>query len=138
MEATRRPGMIVGGLWFLSPKEALEACRNGALLVDLRLDALIEMKGFMVPEWTRIPHHDLREQGLGLPKDRLLVLADSSGVYLRQAAETLSALGYDQIACLNGGMLHWDQAGLPVNTDPASLLNGQCPCALKPSKGRAR
>jgi|GEM_PF-5048609 len=44
MEATRRPGMCIQGLWFLSPLEALDALQKGALLVDLRSDDLVGMK----------------------------------------------------------------------------------------------
>jgi hypothetical protein len=39
------------------------------------------------------------------------------------------------VACLNGGMLLWDQEGLPVVTDAAALLHGECPCVLRPRKG---
>ena len=44
--------------------------------------------------------------------------------------------GFAQVACLNGGMLLWDQEGLPVVTDAAALLYGPCPCVLRPRKGR--
>jgi rhodanese-related sulfurtransferase len=138
METSRQPGLVVDGIRFLAPREALEACAQGALLVDLRIEELVDMKAFQVPEWVNIPHRQLRGQAGALPKDRLLVLADASGVYVREAAAVLASLGYEQVAGLNGGMLHWDQANLPVGTDPGNLLYGPCPCALKPAKGRAR
>jgi rhodanese-related sulfurtransferase len=137
MEDSRHPGLIVNGLRFLAPKEAFEVLQEGALLVDLRIDVLVAMKAFQVPNWVHMPHRELREGAAQLPKDRLLVLADASGVYLRGAAEFLGTMGFKQIACLNGGMLHWDDAGLPVGTDPDHLLHGPCPCQLKPGKGRA-
>ena len=136
MEESHRPGMVVQGLWFLAPREALQELLRGALLVDLRIDALVEMKAFQVPDWVHIPHRELQEQASVLPKGRLLVLADASGVYLREAARVLIAMGFEQVACLNGGMLHWDQDGLPVGTDPDNLLHGPCPCSLRPGKGR--
>ena len=138
MVDTGHPGLVVNGLRFLAPRDAFEVLREGALLVDLRIDVLVDMKAFQVPYWIHIPHRDLREGAAQLPKDRLLVLADASGVYLRESAEVLKSMGFEQIACLNGGMLHWDDAGLPVGTDPDNLLNGPCPCQLKPGKGRAR
>lgn len=51
-------GMVIKGLRFLGPKEALELMQNGALLVDLRTDDLVEMKAFHVPEEV------LAEQGI--------------------------------------------------------------------------
>lgn len=130
-------GMIIDGLWFLSPKEVQAVLPQEPLLVDLRMDELVEMKTFDVPRWIHIPHNQLVE-GLGnLPKDCLLILADSSGVYTKTAARQLLAHGFERIACLIGGMLMWDQEGYPVHTDPDMLLNGQCPCALRPRKAHA-
>ena len=128
MDSTRPVGMHIQGLWFLSPREALQVLQEGALLVDLRIDELFEMKAFSVPSQVRLGYPVMAERTVELPKDRLLILADSSGVY------TLQALGFEQIACLNGGMLAWDQEGLPLATDPEALLNGPCPCVLRTRK----
>lgn len=136
MEATRNPGMIIQGLWFLAPGEALEALEQGALLVDLRSDDLVEMKAFAVPRQLHLPHVELAEHLAELPTDQLLVLADSSGVYTKGAAALLQAAGFKQVACLNGGMLAWDQGGLPLVNDPAALLHGECACVMRSSKGR--
>lgn len=136
MAATDRKGMFIQGLWFLSPQEALEALQRGGLLLDLRSDELVQMKAFAVPESLHLPHPIVPGQVDNLPHDRFLVLADSSGVYTKAAAATLKDLGYDQIACLNGGMLAWDQAGLPVATDAEALLQGECACAMRSRKDR--
>ncbi len=131
MSGTEADGMRIGGLWFLAPAEALVRLRDGALLVDLRAEELVAMKRFQVPETVWIPHLQLAEHLQVLPRERLLVLADSSGVYLRAAAALLQEQGFSRVACLNGGMLAWDQGGLPVDTDPARLLAGACPCVLR-------
>lgn len=129
-------GMVIQGLRFLAPKDALAALEAGALLVDLRLDELAEMKAFKVPETIRIPHEELPGLLSELPTDRPLLLADSSGVYTKEAAHLLLDHGFTQIACLNGGMLLWDQENLPVTTDAGALLHGECPCVLRPRKKR--
>lgn len=134
MEETRRPGLFIQGLCFLSPQEAMDALQQGALLVDLRSDDLIEMKAFSVPEFVHLPHTLLSDHAAELPKNRLLLLADSSGVYTKAAAAQLRAMGFEQIACLNGGMLAWDQASMPVDTDPEALLHGECACVLRSHK----
>lgn len=137
MAAPPDPGMIVQGRRFLSPAEALPLLLGGAVLVDLRSDQLREMKAFLVPEVVSLPHPVDPARARTLPGDRLLILADSSGVYTRPAAAVLEALGFGQLACLNGGMLAWDQAGLPLATDPATLLQGDCACVLRSQRDRA-
>lgn len=127
-------GMWIQGLWYLAPAEALSLLRNGALLVDLRSPELAAMKAFAVPDAVHLPHAGIAEAASALPKDRWLLLADSSGVYLRQAARALADLGFERIACLNGGMLDWDRAGLPVATDEDALLHGDCACVMRARK----
>jgi len=129
-----RPGSMIAGLWFLAPREALTVLQEGALLVDLRSEELAGMKTFGVPAQIRIPHRDLPRRLGELPRDRLLVLADASGVYLRGAAAALGAAGFGQVACLIGGILAWDQADLPVITDPGALLHGDCACVMRSRK----
>lgn len=124
----------VPGLRFLAPKDALETLRNGAGLVDLRSDDLVEMKGFDVPCVFHISHRALATCLSELPKDRLLVLADSSGVYTKEAARTLLENGFTQVACLDGGMLAWDDAKLPLISDPQSMMYGECSCVMKSKK----
>ncbi len=128
-------GMVIAGLRFLAPKDALAALNEGAVLVDLRLDELAEMKAFQVAETIRIPHEELAGLLSELPTDRPLLLADSAGVYTKEAAHLLLDHGFTEVACLNGGMLLWDQEGWPVTTDAAALLHGQCPCVLRPRRG---
>ncbi|HLO69206.1 MAG TPA: rhodanese-like domain-containing protein [Holophaga sp.] len=126
--------MVISGLWFLAPGEALALLQEGALLVDLRSEELAAMKAFAVPERIHLPHRALPGRVEELPRGRLLVLADSSGVYLRGAAALLRSAGFDRLALLNGGMLAWDQADLPVLTDAGALLHGDCACVMRSRK----
>jgi rhodanese-related sulfurtransferase len=125
-------GMVIAGLRFLSPREAYEAVGAGALLVDLRADYLIAMKAFSVFEILCIPHRELAQRYEEIPKGRPLVLADSSGVYTKDACAFLQAQGYDEVACLSGGILDWDERGMPTATDADALLHGDCACVMRP------
>ncbi|MBP1770864.1 MAG: Arsenate reductase [Holophagaceae bacterium] len=129
-------GMVIQGLRFLAPKEACEALEGGALLVDLRADELVAMKAFRVPETIHIPHRELPGLLPDLPRDRALVLADTSGVFTKDAARLLLAEGFHDVACLNGGLLAWDQEGLPLLTDPEAILHGECACVMTSRKKR--
>ncbi|MFN7958168.1 MAG: rhodanese-like domain-containing protein [Holophagaceae bacterium] len=134
MDVFEGKGMIIQGLRFLSPRETWHALEQGAVLLDLRSDELMEMKAFQVPAQIHVPHRDLEAHCGSLPPGRPLVLADSSGVFTKAAAHFLLEHGFPQVACLNGGMLAWDQEGLPVVTDPEALLHGECACVMRSRK----
>ena len=136
MDAFEGTGMVIQGLRFLSPREALRVLGKGTVLLDLRSDELMEMKAFEVPATIHVPHRDLASHLARLPLDRPLLLADSSGVFTKAAAQVLLEHGFEQVACLNGGMLAWDQEGLPVLTDPEAILHGECACVMKSRKVR--
>lgn len=129
-------GMLIQGLRFLTPQETLNTLQNGALLLDLRTDELVEMKAFRVPEAIHIPHRELPALLSELPTDRPLLLADTSGVFSMEAAHLLQDHGFNEVACLNGGMLAWDHQGLPLDTDPEAILHGECACVMTSRKKR--
>ena len=124
----------VEGLRFLSPQEAHAALVGGSVLVDLRADELVEMKAFSVPCICHIPHRSLATCLSELPKDKPLILADTSGVYTKSAARLLLENGFTQVTCLDGGMLAWEEAKLPLDMDPDSMMYGECACVMKSKK----
>jgi arsenate reductase len=126
----------IPGLRFLSPQEAFDSLTKGAVLLDLRSDDLVEMKAFAVPEVFHIPHRSLATCLSELPKDKLLILADTSGVYTKTAAKLLLENGFPRVASLDGGMLAWDEAKLPLDMDPDSMMYGECACVMKSRKSK--
>jgi arsenate reductase len=126
----------VAGLRFLSPQQAYAELSQGAALVDLRSDDLAEMKAFAVPSVFNIPHRSLATCLLELPKDKPLILADSSGVYTKSAARLLLESGFSQVTCLDGGMLAWDEAKMPLDMDPNAMMCGECSCVMRSRKSK--
>ena len=64
-----------------------------------------------------LPYDQIEESLDKLPdKDSPIVLYCRSGRMSTIAAEALVALGYTRVFELNGGMVAWEQAGLPLET----------------------
>jgi len=123
-------GLFINGITHLSPREALAAIERGAVLVDLREEYELAMKTFDVPEVVFLANSEFTASFSQLPTDRPLILADSVGLRSRDAVAFLQQQGYTEVANLNGGIVDWDNAGLPTRV--GNLWTGQCACQLKP------
>jgi rhodanese-related sulfurtransferase len=114
-----------------TPKEALQRCRGGSVILDIRPELLCMYKAFDVPEVLYCPWKELVDHIGKLPADREIIVADSTGVQGREAMDMLIAGGYSQVAGLAGGMVEWERDGMPIVTDNKSRLSGGCMCQLK-------
>lgn len=128
----RGQGLRIGGMAHLSGREALEAARRGALLVDLRAPIETEYKKFEVPEVLYIAEKELEARAGEIPRDRPVIVADSVGLRSKDAVKYLLEQGYANIANLNGGILDWERDGMPVIVDQSKQLSGSCTCRLRP------
>ena len=101
-------------------KQAAALQNSGALLLDVR-EADEYAQGH-APGSTLIPLGQLaqRLKELAPFKNKPVVLICRSGRRSKQATEMLEAAGFSAAANIEGGMLAWQQAGLPVLTGAAS------------------
>lgn len=127
-------GLLINGIHHLSPREALAAVERGAVLVDIREDYETGMKAFGVPGVIYLANSSLREAFDQLPNDRPLIVADSVGLRSKLAVAFLLEQGFVDVANLNGGIVDWDNAGMPTLTNLDELWTGSCACRLKPRK----
>jgi rhodanese-related sulfurtransferase len=106
----------------LSPAEAFERARAGALIVDIRSDREREGSGVVpgsihiprtVLEWRLEPGGAWRNQHVDGVDRRLIVLCDH-GYSSVLAAATLAQLGYTSVADVVGGFEAWRDCGLPT------------------------
>jgi rhodanese-related sulfurtransferase len=116
LEAARRR------LTRLDPRQASEAMRDGALLIDIRSESQRAEDGVVpgslfvarnVLEWRCDPtseHRDPRIDG----RDRQLIVMCNEGYQSSLAAATLHELGLTRTTDLDGGFQAWRAAGLPV------------------------
>ncbi|MEU9299884.1 rhodanese-like domain-containing protein [Streptomyces sp. NPDC048269] len=106
----------------IDPQEAYAASRSGALLVDIRYQALRDRDG-LIPgalvvernelEWRLDPRGSHRvPEATG--HDLQVVVICNEGYASSLAAASLHALGLHRATDLTGGFQAWRSAGLPV------------------------
>jgi rhodanese-related sulfurtransferase len=84
-------------------------------LVDVREAA--EFAGGRIGCARLLPLGELAERASGLDRDKPVVCICRSGQRSAQAARSLVGLGFRQVSQLQGGLLAWEQAGLPLERD---------------------
>jgi rhodanese-related sulfurtransferase len=106
----------------LTPKEALEASEDGALLVDIRAESQRARDGAIpgarfvprnVLEWRLDPMSSSRDEALAR-RDAVIVVFCNEGYQSSLAAATLQELGLSRATDMDGGFQAWRSAGLPV------------------------
>lgn len=126
-------GFLSSGFWNVSPREAFhEATNNNAIIVDVREHTLTGYKKFDVPKVIYIPNSEIKERYHELPKDKPLIIADSVGLRSKEAILFLIQMKFDNVANLAGGIVEWEQDGLPLIIDKNEQLDGSCMCQLRP------
>jgi rhodanese-related sulfurtransferase len=127
-------GLFINGIVFLSPKDALPFLEADAILVDLREGLERNGREFKVNNVILMPHRGFKAEFESLPKDRALILACCVGLESKDGVRFLLAHGYASVASLNGGMIAWEEDGMPTVIDRGEELAGGCACQLRPRK----
>jgi rhodanese-related sulfurtransferase len=124
----------------VSPAQAWEAVRAGALLVDTRPQAQRAVEGVVpgallvernVLEWRFDPRSDAKlpaATGYGVH----LIVMCSQGYSSSLAAASLQDLGLVNATDLIGGFQAWEQAGLPTAPGPGPAGQPPAPPGLPP------
>jgi len=73
------------GIHNLTSKEAFALCELGALLLDIREEYMNLYKRFGVKNEIQIPKSHLEQELYRLPKDKIIVVADASGIFSKEA-----------------------------------------------------
>ncbi len=98
----------------IDPGEARRAIEAGALLLDVREDD--EWLAGHAPEAVHVAMGQVSERIDELPTNRTVVCVCRVGGRSGAVATALAGAGYD-VRNVEGGMLAWELAGLPVLTD---------------------
>jgi rhodanese-related sulfurtransferase len=124
-------GFTSGGIKNVSPREALQLCRSGAVLLDVRHEELVAFKHFGVENYILLPSFDIDKHLDELIPDLYYVVADSVGIHSKEVCKLLLEKGFMHVANLAGGMVEWERDGMPVIVDVKERLSGSCTCQLK-------
>lgn len=126
-------GFLSSGFINLTPRDAYaEATEGEAIIVDVREDRLIGYKNFDVPRLIHMPKSSIEKENVKLSRELPLIIADSVGLRSHEVMEFLISKGFENIANLAGGIVDWEQDGMPLKIDITEQLSGSCVCQLRP------
>ncbi len=136
-ELFHNKGFVSSGFRNLSAREAFaEATEGEAIIVDVREERLTGYKNFNVPRLIHLPKSTIGEEFVNLPRDIPLIIADSVGLRSHEVVDFLLSKGFANIANLAGGIVEWEQDGMPLTIDVTEQLSGSCVCQLRPRNNR--
>jgi rhodanese-related sulfurtransferase len=114
-----------GGVPSVTPAEASEAAAAGALIVDVREpDEFVTER---IDGVALVPLSAFRERFAELPKDRALLMLCHTGVRSSSATMFLRQNGWTDVQNVDGGMVAWRQAGLPIRGGTPDPGEGDLP-----------
>jgi sulfur dioxygenase len=87
---------------------------NEVLLLDVRLDEEMDERLGRIKEATHLPLNELKQRMNEIPQDRPVITVCHAGMRSGQATVLLRQGGFTRVANMRGGMLMWQQLGLPV------------------------
>lgn len=107
-------GSRLSGLNQIGTAEATRLINNDALVLDVREDK--EWAEGHIPNSRHIPMAQLSKRlgELEKFKDKPIVVSCRSGHRSATICRTLKKSGFDNVHNLAGGIIAWEQAGLPV------------------------
>jgi rhodanese-related sulfurtransferase len=108
------PGVVVPSV---PPSQAQDMVAAGAVLVDIR--EAHEWAGARIPGATWLPMSAIDDWYPDLPTDGEILVYCHSGHRSRSVVRALvEQAGLDNVFDLTGGIVAWDEAGLPVDVGP--------------------
>jgi rhodanese-related sulfurtransferase len=103
----------------LTPKEAFEKLKNGALLLDVRKPSERKAKFIEGSHFITLSH--LEEQVHTLPKDKLIIVHCAGGYRSATAVSLLNKHGLLNVTDIIGGIDAWQKDNLPVVVKQAEV-----------------
>ncbi|MEI7595644.1 MAG: rhodanese-like domain-containing protein [Bacteroidota bacterium] len=118
------------GMKHISPKDAYSIRLEDLFFLDIRKSEYVAYKKIDSPNILYFEYPEIINQIHELPKDKAIIVVDSSGVKSKFVVEEAIKQGYSNFINLIGGILEWDKDGIPLIIDLDEELHGQCACRL--------
>lgn len=101
---------------YIDVQQAAEIQKQGGLLLDVREP--VEYEEVHAPNSTLLPLNQIpgRVADIQAYKDKPVAVICRSGNRSERALYMLQKAGFTKAASVNGGMIAWEQAGLPVES----------------------
>ena len=117
----------IGRIAIVSAQQAarLQAEDTEALIVDVREPR--EYESLRAPGSVSLPLAEFVARHADLPRDRRLLLVCRSGSRSLRATMFLMQQGFSNVANVDGGMIAWKNAGLPLRSGPTEPGEGELP-----------
>jgi len=131
-------GIVSSGILNVSPGEAFELVKKGALIIDVREENLRSVKSFDIPGLIYFPKSKLAGEYENLPSDRYMIFADTVGLRSKETVIFMKEKGFEKIANMAGGIVDWERDGLPIKLTINERLTGSCMCQLKPRESKRK
>jgi rhodanese-related sulfurtransferase len=123
MNASPQP---IGRVSIVSAQQAAELLSDGeGLIVDVREPH--EFVSLRAPGAVSMPLAEFVARHVDLPRDRQVLLVCRSGSRSLRATMFLMQQGFGNVANVDGGMIAWKNAGLPVRSGPREPGEGDLP-----------
>lgn len=97
-----------------TPREAYAAYVLGSVVIDVREPEAVAEKTVDLNHLVTIPMSEFDRHFAELPANRPLVLVSRVGNTSNTAAKFLLAHGYPDVAIVDGGLMAWEDEGLPI------------------------
>lgn len=115
-------------------REAFSKIQDGTIIVDVRAEYETNYRVFEFPNIIYLPYESYKENFNIIPKDKAILIVDNIGLNSPEVAKFFISQGYIDVTYLNGGIVAWDHAGLPLKKDLEYEMNGNCGCGIRPKK----
>jgi rhodanese-related sulfurtransferase len=98
----------------MSPREAYAAYMLGGVFLDVRENEVYLKNTPDIKRMVRVPFSELETRYSELPVNQPILIFSGVGVKSNDAARFLRSRGYDNVHTIDGGVIAWQEEGLPV------------------------
>lgn len=128
-ESTVFQNFHLEGVKYISAPEAYRyLSEQQAILIDVRAKEEFEVEHLALPGAMHIPMPEVIDRLDQLPGDKLIIVIDSRGERGTKVANLLNRQGFKEVVNLDGGLVQWKSAGLPVEDILPEACSGCSGC----------